>query len=297
MMSEEFDIEKYREEMPMDYFKAIELIKEDPSNPILANAIYKVTRIHIPDKIYKYYSLTADDMLNEAKLDTLLQQKVYLSKPSSFNDPFDTKAFFYKPENLMKFDILKECNGKIIDDFSKLSGIACFTRNGVNSMPMWAHYSNNHQGYCVEYDTNNKKNHLLKSCCLPVQYTDKRVDISNIMENIVEEILQLKAEAKKKNIKEIKVDNLLIIWVSMYYSLLKHKSWSYEKEIRLVINLPKVGKYTDAIPSAIYIGAKCHEMNKKKLFDIAYTLNIPIYQMELDEYSLEYELKPRKINS
>ena len=115
------------------------------------------------------------------------------------------------------------------------------------------------------------------------------------MENIVEEILQLKEEAKKKNIKEIKVDNLLIIWVSMYYSLLKHKSWSYEKEIRLVINLPSVGEYTDAIPSAIYIGAKCHEMNKKRLFDIAYTLNIPIYQMELDEYSLEYELKPNKI--
>ena len=52
-MSEGFDVEKYREEMPMDYFKAIELIKEDPSNPIITDAIYKVTRIHIPDKIYK----------------------------------------------------------------------------------------------------------------------------------------------------------------------------------------------------------------------------------------------------
>ena len=93
-MSKGFDVEKYREEMPMDYFKAIELIKEDPSNPIITDAIYKVTRIHIPDKIYKYYSLTNDDQLNEAKLDTLVKQKVYLSKPSSFNDPFDTKAFF-----------------------------------------------------------------------------------------------------------------------------------------------------------------------------------------------------------
>lgn len=295
-MSGKFDIEKYREEIPMDYFKAIELIKEDPSNPIIADAIYKITRIHIPNKIYKYYSLTENEKLNKIKLNTLLQQKVYLSKPSTFNDPFDTKSFFYRPKNLMKFDILKKYDGKLIDDFSKLSRIACFTRNGVNSMPMWAHYSNNHRGYCVEYDTNDTKNHLIKSCCFPVQYTDKRVDISNIMEQLVEEILQLKEEAKKKNIKEIKVDNLLIIWISMYYSLLKHKSWEYEKEIRLVINLPTIGDFTDAIPSAIYIGAKCEEMHKKELFDIAYTLNIPIYQMELDEYSLEYELKPKKID-
>ena len=53
-MSEEFDIEKYREEVPMDYFKAIEFIKESKSNPIMNEAIYKVTRIHIPDKIYRY---------------------------------------------------------------------------------------------------------------------------------------------------------------------------------------------------------------------------------------------------
>ena len=292
-MSEEFDIEKYREEVPMDYFKAIELIKEARSNPIMNEAIYKVTRIHIPDKIYKYYSLTSDEKLNEMKLDTLLQQKVYLSKPSSFNDPFDTKAFFYKPENLMKFDILKEYRGKVIDDFSKLSRIACFTRNGINSMPMWAHYSNNHCGFCVEYDTKNNKNHIINFCCFPVQYTDKRVDISDVMEELVEEILSLKEQAKEKNIKEIKIDNLLIIWISMYYSLLKHKSWEYEKEVRVIINLPT--DYIDAIPSAIYIGAKCEEMNKKKLFDIAYILNIPIYQMEFDEYSLEYELKPKKI--
>ena len=293
-MSEEFDIEKYREEVPMDYFKAIEFIKESKSNPIMNEAIYKVTRIHIPDKIYKYYSLTSDEKLNEMKLDTLLNQKIYLSRPSSFNDPFDTKAFFYKPENLMKFDILKEHKGKVIDDFSKLSRIACFTRNGVNSMPMWAHYSNNHCGFCVEYDTKNNKNHIINSCCFPVQYTDKRVDISDVMEDLVEEILNLKEQAEEKNIKEIKIDNQIIIWIAMYYSLLKHKSWEYEKEVRVIINLPT--DYIDAIPSAVYIGAKCEEMNKKKLFDIAYTLNIPIYQMELDEYSIEYELKPKRIN-
>lgn len=293
-MPNEFDIEKYREEMPMDYLKAVEFIKSANSNPIMNEAIYKVTRIHIPDKIYKYYSLTDDESLNEVKLDTLLQQKVYLSKPTSFNDPFDTKAFFYRPDKLMKFDILKEYNGKVIDDFSSLSRIACFTRNGVNSMPMWAHYSNNHHGFCVEYDTNDKRNNVIKSCCFPVQYTNKRIDISNVMEEFVEEILTLKEQAKSKNVKEIKIDNLLIIWISMYYSLIKHKSWEYEKEIRLVINLQK--DYEDAIPSAIYIGAKCDEIHKKKLFDIAYTLNIPIYQMELDEYSIEYELKPKRIN-
>lgn len=292
-MDDEFDIEKYRDEVPMDYLKAIELIKSANSDPIINDMIYNVTRIHIPDKIYKYYSLTDDENLNEVKLDTLLKQKVFLSKPASFNDPFDTKGFFYKPDKLMRFDILKEYNGKVIDDFSSFFRVACFTRNGVNSMPMWAHYSNNHRGFCVEYDTKDKKNAVIKSCCFPVQYTDKRIDISNIMEEFVEEVLKLKEQAKRKNIREIKINNLLIIWICMYYSLIKHKSWEYEKEIRLVVNLQN--DYEAAIPSAIYIGARCEDVYIKKLFDIAYILNIPVYKMEFDEYSIEYELKPKRI--
>ncbi|MBI6874647.1 DUF2971 domain-containing protein [Clostridium aciditolerans] len=108
----------------------------------------------------------------------MLSKKVYLAEPKSFNDPFDNKAFFYRNEVLSKYDFLKSFNGKIIDDFSSYVRLSSFTSNGVNSMPMWAHYSNNHQGYCVMYNTKLRENINLLSNLFPVQYIEQRIDIT-----------------------------------------------------------------------------------------------------------------------
>jgi hypothetical protein len=56
-------------------------------------------------------------------------------------------------------------------------------------MPMWAHYSNNHKGYCIAYDMNDNYNMSLKSCMLPVQYVNKRIDITEVMKKQVESML------------------------------------------------------------------------------------------------------------
>jgi hypothetical protein len=41
--------EKYRQENPMDYLKAIELIKNNLTNGEVMNTIYRITRLHIPE--------------------------------------------------------------------------------------------------------------------------------------------------------------------------------------------------------------------------------------------------------
>ena len=46
--------------------------------------------------------------------------------------------------------------------------IVCFTQN-PNDMPMWAHYANEHKGFCVEYEIDDP------SKLYPVFYTDKRL--------------------------------------------------------------------------------------------------------------------------
>ena len=51
----------------------------------------------------------------------------------------------------------------------------------------------------------------------------------------------------------------------------------------------------EAMPKTIYVGCKCSDINKKRLVDIAYILNIPIYFMEFDEYNLNYQLVSRRI--
>ncbi|MBI6874648.1 hypothetical protein [Clostridium aciditolerans] len=89
---------------------------------------------------------------------------------------------------------------------------------------------------------------------------------------------------------------MVVVWISVYYACLKHLSWSYENELRCVAssNFSRM-PYLDAVPSAIYIGAKCSEINKKYLFDIAYQLDISIYQMFFNEYSLRYELELKQL--
>lgn len=295
-MEEKFDIEKNRKENPMDYIKAIELIKSDPTNGEIMRMIYKATRLHIPDTLYKYYYLSEDSEENNIKFKTLKDKKIYTADSKSLNDPFDNKAFFYKEKELEKYDRLKKYNGKLIDDFSSFHRISCFTSNGINCMPMWAHYSNNHKGYCIAYDMNNKYNLELKSCMFPVQYVDKRIDITEIMKKQVEDFLVAEKKAIQFNKKEIILDDLTIIWISSYYSCLKHISWKYEKEFRCCVAANSKGMpYMNAMPKAIYVGNKCSDINKKHLVDISYILNIPIYFMEFNDYSSDYELTAKKI--
>lgn len=198
----DFNIKEYRVEHPMDYLKAMELILDTPYKTEVFQTIYKITRLHIPNILYKYFSLTENDGLNKLKLETLRNKKIYMSDIKSLNDPFDNKAFFYKNEKLQKHKELHTADGKIFDDLSSFSRVSSFTANGINCMPMWAHYSNNHKGFCVSYDMKNKNNTQLSGCMFPIQYSAKRIDITSIMDSQIRMMLSEKekqmAAGKKK---------------------------------------------------------------------------------------------------
>lgn len=58
---ENWDLEKWRKEHPMDYFKALHILNMSDDSIVKAEvfkAIYRVIRMHIPDVLYKYYSLS-----------------------------------------------------------------------------------------------------------------------------------------------------------------------------------------------------------------------------------------------
>lgn len=177
-----FDIEKWRSETPMDYLKAMYImnIADGISKDVIFKEVYKITRLYIPDVLYKYYSLTNDKNLNKQKFQTLQKRKIYMSDVKEFNDPFDGKGYYYDANQLKKFDGLASHGGKLIDDFTSFIKATALTSNGVHFMPMWAHYSNNHTGFCVSY--NMKHNVVLSDCTFPVQYTDQRIDVTILME-------------------------------------------------------------------------------------------------------------------
>ena len=66
-MDEPFDVEKWRKDHPMDYFKSMEFLcqSDDPAvRTEVFKTLYKITRLHIPDRLFKYYSLSNDQKLN-----------------------------------------------------------------------------------------------------------------------------------------------------------------------------------------------------------------------------------------
>lgn len=184
---------------------------------------------------------------------------------------------------------LKHCGGRLIDDFSEFVRVSCFTGNGVQSMPMWAHYANNHKGFCVAYDVKDSMD--LKSCLFPVQYTNQRLDISSEMVRQVQKLVKSIDETHQKgNLVTMLEDKTLIYLPQLLYNI-KHSSWSYEKEYRCIIASTAKGMpFIDAKPKAIYIGRDCSDKNADCLFDIADEHEAKIYKMGFDDCVDSYEL-------
>ena len=305
--AKDFDVEIWRKKNPIDYFKYVfilfKAIDKIPTNiprdlamETAFGALYTVLRLYIPDTLYKFYSLNEDKALNNKKFDTLQRKQIYLSKIKDFNDPFDSKAFFYDPSALSHINGLEHVNGRLIEDFSAFHIGTALTSNNANCLPMWAHYSNNHQGFCVSYDMKAPENITLSGLTFQMQYTDERLDITSFMKKYAEMISSTVENCMARGIKKIPMQDVSIVYVSNLLGNIKHSSWKYENEFRCTMGVePQKSPYVDATPKAIYIGMKCSEENKRSLLSIAKKLSIPAYQMKFDELSDAFELREEKI--
>lgn len=301
--SDDFDREKWLQEHPIDYFKLLYVLFNTTKNAptdmprnfvmnVVFELLYPVTRLYIPDTLYKFYSLNDDNELNEKKFSTLQNKQIFMSDIKDFNDPFDGKAFFYDPKQLANIKRLQHIKGRIIEDFTTFHKGTALTENDTSCMPMWAHYSNNHQGFCVAYDMKNPANTALSGCTFPIQYTDERLDITSFMKNYANGVSSEIDKQMAQGIKTIVINDLSLIYVAQYLCNIKHSTWQYEKEFRCTNGANAKGMpYIDAVPKAIYIGMNCQEQNKNKLIEIARSLSIPVYQMRLDELSEKYSLE------
>lgn len=304
---ENFDIEIWRRKNPMDYLKALYLVLSSstlvpamPSNLAMDTTfktIYVVTRQYIPDTLYKFYGLSDDENLNTKKLSTLQNKQIFMSDIKDFNDPFDGKAFYYNSDALRNVECLKSHNGKFIDDFTTFIKATSLTENDPNSMPMWAHYANNHQGFCVSYDMKESANNALSACTFPVQYTNQRLDITSFMKKYATSISNEIDNQISSSSKQIYISDLSLIYIAQFLYNIKHTTWQYEKEFRCTTGaIAKGMPYIEAIPKAIYIGMKCCPKNRLQLLSIANTLSIPIYQMKFNEFSSDYTIEAELID-
>lgn len=327
----------------------------------VVSEIFKMCWDLTPKNLYRYR------FCNSNSFEALEKDKFLLTKPTLFNDPFDSLLYIDKervlaninsPENKNPNLIEKLTNDleyrqsqielfgeEFVDHFLKVkpfksleemkffnslsdkvytsfvenlidlsvkslkqsSLVGCLSEI-IDSVLMWSHYAQNHQGFALNYDFNSrysidtgikglKATEFADKKLFPVRYTKERFDatfyvIYNFIYNYYHQ-LGIKFEMPF-------FDKLF------YYKILLFKSpkWAYEKEWRIIkqVNLeiddnkPDIDFIENIRPKAIYMGALISDENRYKLLEIARDKRIEVFQMRLDMFKNNYKLRVEKSN-
>ena len=177
----------------------------------------------IPNVLIKHFSLGNDEDENNKRFYSLENNMLWFSDISLLNDPYEFKGMVIN-EEAFKNAGYPDDSIKIYRDFLEMKdyGVVCFSARDVNYLPMWAYYTNNHAGYCVEYEIGNK------FCIHQVMYEPKRIPIANLLIQMKDAIMQVYSEGKDRS---PKCDRIVTIIRQNLY--IKAESWKHEMEYRI----------------------------------------------------------------
>lgn len=255
----------------------------------------------VPKMLYKYFPLFDEQFSdyqekNKKILDSIEAKKIWISSPEKLNDPFEYKMLNWNIERL------KKAGWKIksIATFSHWikNGVftTCFSAN-ENNMPLWAHYANNHSGFCVKYKVSKSK------FFYPVLYVRERIKAAVIPREIIKSLNDVFKENKPTRPDEVFYKDFDKYMIGFFVLLCcKDEAWQYENEYRILypvfdhragklVTLEEIGVELDSI----FIGLKTKEEHRKRLITLAEKFNCNLYEMHFNEYSEEFKLEPKQV--
>lgn len=204
-----------------------------------------------PKKLFRYMDI---ESYTDSNLSMLLDNKLSLSDFKSFNDPLDTDILKIVHDQLntnQRYSYNKYDGGR---DVLNSILVRCLSSNNPDekdSMLMWAYYAKSHKGICIEYDTKELVEFVIKQhqkfntlgyempLCylLPISYLPKI----------------FLADYKEKMINGT--------WPTSLFE--KRECWIHENEWRIFYGNPdllKAEKYEDKFitiePKKIYLGCQ-----------------------------------------
>lgn len=227
---------------------------------------------------------------NDYTLDIFRTGKVHFSRPTDLNDPFDCKPIVDKNLAIcwnavglfttadgdvetrpMELQLPNEYLQEIYNEVFSQIGIFCVSAKG-DSTQMWAHYADNHQGICLEFNAEllTKSLGLMKK----VHYNDTPNSIHSGFANMTE--------------KET---------IALFCS--KQKEWEYEHEYRFIkpgsdMKIQTEYSFQKEALKAVYFGLECSEENKELYRQICKEsgfAHVKFYNMALAEdmtYDMAY---------
>lgn len=158
---------------------------------------------------------------------------------------------------------------------------------------LWAHYAQNHEGFCVEYDLTQTTddvnvNAMLMGGLLPCSYGARQITLGR------RKMYKYANGLSFTPYEQMEFEKSIILSF-----LNKSSSWSYENEWRLILPLDVCEIYRNMIPfftiKAIYIGCRMPADNFDFMLRLAQRKGIEIYDMSMHEYRFELEDFPINI--
>lgn len=212
--------------------------------------------------LYQYIPWYNPEMFKSV-ISMISKEEIELRNPHSFNDPIDP------PTKLLdENDILYE----MTNNFQ----ISCLTTNPYNIL-MWAHYANKHEGICIEYDISKlfdiEENYILKKVEYNTNLTfDYNIESDNLF-NTRNDLQYYSTDSKYP--------------IDIFF--IKHKTWQYENEYRL-ITYKGNNKKIELPIKHIYLGKNIKDIYQKAIEELANEKNIPLSKMKCKEDNL-FELE------
>lgn len=237
----------------------------------------------VPDTLYKFYSLSETDVKsNNRKFETLLEESNWISAISEMNDPYEFNGLYLDTDRLREAgypdDVIQKIDKGL--DLSEDYGFCSFTKHGPKHLPMWAYYTNNYSGYCIEYSVINKAR------IWPLSYEENRVGVAGVVNDWL-------SAAHNKEMEDVH------FYSRLFYERLymKDASWKHEEEYRVAFNLGKIDikgrrvKNNEIGVKALRLiaGFKCDPEHCKRLKQICDTLQIRFTHATLSKNSYSFE--------
>lgn len=262
------------------------------------------------------------DEFNRLSASTTEYDYYYSKKPEEYRTLF-RKLLEDKSETFNRkiYDVTRQVREEVASKMARLRNakirIACFSAldryKGFNDIiQMWSHYTDNHQGFCVEYDTSlihapinlSLKDHefyanqsaymdervrvALYAGLFPVIYTANRVNIPKT------KLKRIKLDSKGNLQHDSEVDAILY---KTY--IVKSAKWSYEKEWRIILDGDVCGYFDNKVPfpyiKRIFLGCKMNNQTIDTMIEIAAEVGAEIVMMAMDnkkfvieEYGIDF---------
>jgi len=227
---------------------------------------------------------------NKEAIELLVNRQLWFARPDSLNDPFECPfepaQMFVGLDTFDKLDdqVKHETKEAALATFNAM-GICSFSRARKNQL-MWAHYADEHKGFCIGFNESELKKVNGAIRAIDVRYQSELPSsqvLTNLefpcknsaersKENSLERFHENSLERSTENSLELPSDKSFADHIDQqaYHSIIgtKYTNWQYERERRLVLPQSQALLFSLKSVTSIAFGLRMPARDKQTLKEL-----------------------------